>query len=381
MIYQCNSCSGFSFKSSCPRCGESGSDTQIPLDPSFYQEFQYKSKGFLKDLLSKKKEVANLEELLNRVLRKYADLKHPFFTNFVFVSNFNNAHVSQIQEYTGFVVGKDYTDIELFQEVLVRNGFDELKRLPELINKLLATTLFESEYIGFSNQLVRHVSDNIRTSLESWISEVGMGFRKYLPLFLYYAWINKSFHSSINFNENARESKGIQLVEDPEYIRWLSVAEEIYYDVLVRRMDKKLRNFNITQYRTMHDVDAMSGFEFEDFLVSLFQTIGYDVKETKKTGDQGADLFVEKFSEKIVIQAKNYTAGNVGNKAVQEVLAAKSFYRCDRAMVVTNSYFTSSAKELAEATSVDLIDRDDFQNYLNDYNQCLIDKFSDNNSQ
>lgn len=379
MIYQCNSCSAFSFKASCPRCGESEIDTQIPLDPSFYQEFQYKSKGFLKDLLSKKKEIANLEDLLNRVLKKYADLKHPFFTNFVFVSNFSSVNASQIQEYSGFVVGKDYSDIELFQEVLVRNGFDELKRLPELINKLLATTLFESEYVGFSNQIVRHVSENAMASLESWIYEVGMGFRKYLPLFLYYAWINKSFHSSINFNEEARGNKSIQLIDDSEYLKWLSVAEEIYYDVLVQKMDSKLRNFNINQYRTMHDVDAMSGFDFEDFLVLLFQTIGYDVRETKKTGDQGADLFVEKFNEKTVIQAKNYTAGNVGNKAVQEVLAAKSFYRCDRAMVVTNSYFTSSARELAEATSVTLIDRDDFQNYLNDYNQCLIDKFSESN--
>ncbi|OEC52688.1 hypothetical protein A7K61_22715 [Pseudomonas sp. AP42] len=47
----------------------------------------------------------------------------------------------------------------------------------------------------------------------------------------------------------------------------------------------------------MYLVDAMDGFQFEAFLVEIFQTIGYDVKETKKTADQGADLFVTRSRE------------------------------------------------------------------------------------
>lgn len=377
MIYQCKNCSGFSFKTICQKCTSNGSETQIPLDPSFYQEFQYQSKGFIKDLIRKKRETAGLEELLNRVLNKYSLLKHPFFTNFVFISNFNPNSEYKAQEHVGSMLGKNYSEIELFQEVLVRNGFDELIKLPELLNKLLATTLFESKYTGFSNQISHHINNSLKSSIYSWISEAGIGFRRYLPLFLYYAWERKLFTSDIKFNENSKSNKNIQLIDDDEYLKLLSMSEDIYYNILVKRMDIKLRNFNINKYRTMHDIDALSGFDFEDFLVHLFQTIGYDVQETKKTGDQGADLFVEKFGVKTVIQAKNYTAGNVGNKAVQEVLAAKSFYHCDSAMVVTNAYFTTSAKELAMSTSVALIDRDALQNYLNEYNQQLIERFSE----
>jgi restriction system protein len=48
---------------------------------------------------------------------------------------------------------------------------------------------------------------------------------------------------------------------------------------------------------------------------------------------------------------------------------------CDEAMVVTNSYYTKSAKELSSTAGVRLIDRDGLQSYLDDYNQKLIEVF------
>ena len=124
----------------------------------------------------------------------------------------------------------------------------------------------------------------------------------------------------------------------------------------------------------MYQVDAMGGYDFEKFLVELFQTAGYDIEETKLSGDQGADLFVTRFGKKIVIQAKNYS-GTVGNSAIQEAIAAKNFYGCDEAMVVTNSSFTRSAIELANAVTVRLVGRRELQRYLDDHNQRIIEQF------
>ena len=45
---------------------------------------------------------------------------------------------------------------------------------------------------------------------------------------------------------------------------------------------------------------------------------------------------------------------------------------------MTNSYFTRSAKELAESALVRLIDRDELQKYLDDYNQKIIEDFQSN---
>lgn len=107
-------------------------------------------------------------------------------------------------------------------------------------------------------------------------------------------------------------------------------------------------------------IDAMTGEEFEDYLKLHFEkNFGYRCCLTPKSNDYGADLIMEKKKEKVAVQAKRYS-GSVGIAAVQEVIAACSFYGCDRGIVVTNSYFTMQAERLAKESgiSVELWDRD-----------------------
>ncbi len=49
----------------------------------------------------------------------------------------------------------------------------------------------------------------------------------------------------------------------------------------------------------------------------------------------------------------------MGVKAIQEAVAAKGYYQCDEAMVVTNSFYTNQAEKLAQANEVKLWNRDD----------------------
>ena len=46
----------------------------------------------------------------------------------------------------------------------------------------------------------------------------------------------------------------------------------------------------------------------------------------------------------------------VGNKAVQQVLGALAYYGGDEGWVITNSFFTPSAKALAQKSNVKLVD-------------------------
>jgi restriction system protein len=381
MIYQCNGCNKTTFETTCPWCissehsptAELGRQHLTPLDPSFYPDFQYQSKGLIKDFLGKKKEQAQLNDLLNNVLRKYSELKQPYFTNFI--------HTTRVTANRGDDAGTPgprlngaYTERELFREVLIRKGFDELEGLPALLDKLLQTTAFNSIYLGFSRELSRHIRADLADTLRSWIEEAGTTFRSDLALFYYYLWENDVAFPGVQFNRQPTSTAGVPLLPLPAFRNGLSLCEEIYFDILVERLGSQLEFFNPNQFITMYLVDAMDGFQFEDFLVEIFQTIGYDVKETKRTADQGADLFVSRFGKNTVIQAKNY-AGSVGNSAVQQAISAKAFYGCDEAMVVTNSYYTKSAKELASSAGVRLIDREGLQSYLDDYNQKLIEVF------
>lgn len=108
----------------------------------------------------------------------------------------------------------------------------------------------------------------------------------------------------------------------------------------------------------LDDIDRMDGKVFEKYLEAVFRKRGYKVLRTRYVGDYGADLVIEKDGLKTVVQAKRHK-GKVGVKAVQEVVASKGYYDCDRAMVVTNSLYTDQARELAKANGVELWDRDD----------------------
>lgn len=103
------------------------------------------------------------------------------------------------------------------------------------------------------------------------------------------------------------------------------------------------------------DFERLSGYEFEGYLKGLFNLLGYTVVQTPLSGDQGADLIISKNGEKIVVQAKKYN-GNVSNKAIQEIVAAKNHYKADKTIVVTNSSFTKSAIDLALSNKVELWD-------------------------
>jgi len=125
----------------------------------------------------------------------------------------------------------------------------------------------------------------------------------------------------------------------------------------IDEMDKFLNsNTDYKKSADINDIDMMTGEEFEYFLKDLFVSLGYEAEVTRLSGDQGADLVVEK-DNRIVIQAKRYS-NKVNNSAIQEVIGAKKYYNAKKAMVITNYYFTKSAKELAEINNVILWNRD-----------------------
>ncbi len=110
---------------------------------------------------------------------------------------------------------------------------------------------------------------------------------------------------------------------------------------------------DLMEFNNNHDnVDAVTvGSVYESQVRNYLENLGYSIKITPKTGDQGVDLIAEKNGKKFAIQCKYYT-GQVGNAAVQEVFAGKYYYDCDYACVVTNSTFTPSALSLANKTRV-----------------------------
>lgn len=123
---------------------------------------------------------------------------------------------------------------------------------------------------------------------------------------------------------------------------------------------KKKNNIPLSKTQELND---LSGKEFEIYIANLLKKAEFNVSGTPETGDQGADLIAIKNDKTYVMQLKR-NLSNVGNKAIQEAVAAKSYYDGDIAVVVTNSLFTQSAKKLARKNNVLLIDKKGLPNIL-----------------
>lgn len=110
---------------------------------------------------------------------------------------------------------------------------------------------------------------------------------------------------------------------------------------------------------TEDDVRKMDEYLFESFVAALYTKLGFNCKVTPKSGDKGVDVLVYG-SGNIAIQCKHGKT-SVGNDAVQEVVAGAKYYESKeniifKTSVVSNSYFSTQAKDLAKANNVELID-------------------------
>jgi restriction system protein len=91
--------------------------------------------------------------------------------------------------------------------------------------------------------------------------------------------------------------------------------------------------------------DEMTPRQFEAFCADELRRAGWNARITMQSRDQGTDVIAEKGGVRIVIQCKLY-ARPVGNKSVQEVVAARAHERATHGAVVTNNRYTTAAEQL-----------------------------------
>lgn len=107
---------------------------------------------------------------------------------------------------------------------------------------------------------------------------------------------------------------------------------------------------------TLAGVDRMSGLEFERYAGELMKFRGFKIKFTP-IQDYGIDIVASRGGDIYGVQLKRYTS-KLDQKPVREAVAGLNSHQCNKAMVVTNSFFTMAAKTLADDNDCELVDRD-----------------------
>lgn len=151
------------------------------------------------------------------------------------------------------------------------------------------------------------------------------------------------------------EEKNEKWVEEMEYYIKIKRLEEIASACdntpsLMQLIDDVAKS---TQFQNVSPTS--DPLEFERQCAETLQRIGWSTQLTARTGDQGIDIIAKKKEIKVVVQCKLY-ATPVGNDAVQQIAAGRSFERADYAVVVNTSGFTKNARALAKSNQVLLLD-------------------------
>ena len=138
-------------------------------------------------------------------------------------------------------------------------------------------------------------------------------------------------------------------------------ADKIIPKEMRNRITEKIINYmkeNVNLNETLFSVN--NPYEFEQKCAQILNENGWSARATSKSLDQGVDVIAEKEGITVVIQCKLYNKP-VGNKAVQEIIAGRDFYKADYAAVVSNSTYTISARQLAQNCNVLLLNIDELK--------------------
>jgi Holliday junction resolvase len=127
----------------------------------------------------------------------------------------------------------------------------------------------------------------------------------------------------------------------------------------------------------LSQIDQMSGTEFEDFIASYFTSHGFLVQAVGGANDNGVDIIAEKGSDKRLIQCKRYKENKVSVEVVQIMAGLHSSKQYGnkgyRAMIITSSSFTQSAKDRAkdQQPEIELWDRSSLVSKLQGFSEKM----------
>ncbi|MFF1639446.1 restriction endonuclease [Streptomyces sp. NPDC058246] len=134
-------------------------------------------------------------------------------------------------------------------------------------------------------------------------------------------------------------------------------------DRLVRGRDRLWRQEEAVKagHRTLAEVDAITGTEFEDLVASLCRRHGCtDVRRVGGANDNGADV-VGRLPDgrNVVIQCKRYTpTSTIASRELRDLLGAKVHFGAHLAVFVTTTRFSGPSQKFALQHGILAVHRD-----------------------
>ena len=193
-----------------------------------------------------------------------------------------------------------------------------------------------------------------KNSINKTLNNGSKRFKEGIPYF----WekvILKEFSGQESFFEKWESYRKVNPIINDEIIGAnRTLKNEDWFIFIASQIEKSCLNTIENNPLKKNNENYKKGIRFENQCMEILKQNGWKVKETPNTGDQGVDLIASIDNLRICIQCKNHKK-IIGNKAVQEISAGREYWKGTHAVLVSISGFTKSAKKLARANKVKLI--------------------------
>lgn len=125
-----------------------------------------------------------------------------------------------------------------------------------------------------------------------------------------------------------------------------------------KEIEENKKRVKIDEVRTKtRAIMDLSPEAFEEYIASLFASMGYKVELTPRSGDAGIDILLYKDDKKIAVQCKKYSKKNlVGSPDMQRFLGAIHNSNAVKGIFITTSFFTLEAERFARNNPIELLD-------------------------
>ncbi|CAM5219225.1 HJR/Mrr/RecB family endonuclease OS=Ureibacillus acetophenoni OX=614649 GN=SAMN05877842_108129 PE=4 SV=1 [Ureibacillus acetophenoni] len=140
--------------------------------------------------------------------------------------------------------------------------------------------------------------------------------------------------------------------------------------IVVKSMFNIINRFILRKGYTnnANNVSELNCIEVVQFLKPIFEKQGYRTELASNSKELEADLILRKGTKTFVVQTKRKNH-KVGTKVLHDVVGVVRQYSANGAIVITNQYYTSSAKKFAKNKNIKLIDRDELMKMLKTTNK------------
>jgi HJR/Mrr/RecB family endonuclease len=168
----------------------------------------------------------------------------------------------------------------------------------------------------------------------------------------------------------------ISVIALPIMYVWATDSNSIEPDQteLHRKFNKYQKDFRDYEYwQRKNDINHWSklgGHEFEASVASIFRSIGFKATVSRRGGDGGIDIVLEKPGRRIAVQCKRYKK-SVGPHVIRDLWGTMNVNGYDEGCIVTTTGFTSGVKSFASDKKIHLVDLNDILRSVNDPNYLI----------